>query len=171
MRQMETSTVFNNDREDLGKKVKDWLVEAGIYRDKVPDDKSNWHYVVEIGPSAVLDVAQQKGKEDMVIIASGITLSKQHYDLFRGLSKLKRDELLWDMRFQLLFQPCDFAMIPSETDLQTVQFTRGLFQDGLTKQGLMDSLAMVHRCKLFVNWKMIQTFGEGPKTSDQGIYQ
>jgi len=168
---METSTVFNNDREDLGKKVKDWLVEAGIYRDKVPDDKSNWHYVVEIGPSAVLDVAQQKGKEDMVIIASGITLSKQHYDLFRGLSKLKRDELLWDMRFQLLFQPCDFAMIPSETDLQTVQFTRGLFQDGLTKQGLMDSLAMVHRCKLFVNWKMIQTFGEGPKTSDQGIYQ
>ncbi|MGD0817532.1 MAG: DUF2299 family protein [Methanomassiliicoccales archaeon] len=165
------STVFNNDREDLGKKVKDWLVEAGIYRDKVPDDKANWHYVVEIGPAAVLDVAQQKGKEDMVIIASGITLSKQHYDALRSLPRSKRDELLWDMRFQLLFQPCDFAMLPSETDLQTFQFTRGLFQDGLTKQALMDSLAMVHRCKLFVNWKMIQIFGENPKTIDPSIYQ
>ncbi|HEY3420469.1 MAG TPA: DUF2299 family protein, partial [Methanomassiliicoccales archaeon] len=97
--------------------------------------------------------------------------SQQHHDLLRGLPKSKRDELLWDMRFQLLFQPCDFVMLPSEIDLQTFQFTRGLFQDGLTKQGLMDSLAMVHRCKLFVNWKMIQTFGESPKTLDHGIYQ
>jgi hypothetical protein len=163
--------VFNNDREDLGKKVKDWLVEAGIYRDKVPDDKANWHYVVEIGPGAVLDVAQQKGKEDMVIIASGITLSKQHYDALRGMPRSKRDDLLWDVRFQLLFQPCDFTMLPNEAELQTFQFTRGLFQDGLTKQGLMDSLAMVHRCKLFVNWKMIQMFGDTPKTVDPGIYQ
>lgn len=163
--------MFNNDREDLGKKVKDWLVEAGIYRDKVPDEKANWHYVVEIGPGAVLDVAQQKGKEDMVIIASGITLSKPHYDALRNMPRSKRDELLWDMRFKLLFQPCDFTILPNEAELQTFQFTRGLFQDGLTKQGLMDSLAMVHRCKLFVNWKMIQMFGEGPKTMDHGIYQ
>ncbi len=163
--------MFNNDREDLGKKVKDWLVEAGIYRDKVPDDKANWHYVVEIGPSAVLDVAQQKGKEDMVIIASGITLSQVHHESLRAMARSKREELLWDMRFQLLFQPCDFVMLPSETDLQTFQFTRGLFQDGLTKQGLMDALAMIHRCKLFVNWKMIQTFGESPKPLDRGIYQ
>ena len=60
MGEMEISTVFNSDREDLGKKVKDWLVEAGVYRDKGPDDKANWHYVVEIGPAAVLDIAQQK---------------------------------------------------------------------------------------------------------------
>ena len=163
--------MFNKDREDLGKMVKEWLVEAGIYRDKIPDDKANWHYVVEIGPSAVLDVAQQKGKEDMVIIASGITLSKQHYNALRALPRSKRDELLWGLRFQLLFQPCDFVMLPTETDLQTFQFTRGLFQDGLTKQGLMDSLAMIHRCKLFVNWKMIQMFGDVPKTVDPGIYQ
>lgn len=167
----ETTTVFNNDREDLGKKVKEWLVETGIYRDKVPDDKANWHYVVEIGPGAVLDIAQQKGKEDMVIIASGITLSKQHYDLLKGLAKSKRDDLLWDMRFRLLFQQCDFVMLPNESDLQTFQFTRGLFQDGLNKQMLMDSLAMVHRCKLFVNWKMIQMFGENPKSADSSIYQ
>jgi hypothetical protein len=62
-------------------------------------------------------------------------------------------------------------MLPNETDLQTFQFTRGLFQDGLTKQGLMDSLAMVHRCKLFANWKMIQMFGDSPKTADSSIYQ
>jgi hypothetical protein len=168
---VEISNVFNNDREDLGKKVKDWLVETGVYRDKIADDKANWHYVVEIGPSAVLDVAQQKGKDDMVIIASGITLAKQHYDALRGLPRSKRDELLWEMRFQLLFQPCDFVMLPNENDLQTFQFTRGLYQDGLTKQGLMDSLAMVHRCKLFVNWKMIQMFGENPKPADCSIYQ
>jgi hypothetical protein len=168
---VEISTVFNNESGDLGKKVKEWLVEAGIYRDKIPDDKANWHYIVEIGPAAVLDIAQQKGKDDMIIIASGITLSKEHYDLLRGLPRSKRDELLWDMRFRLLFQPCDFAMLPSETDLQTFQFTRGLFQDGLTKQVLMDSLAMVHRCKLFVNWKMIQMFGENPKTGNSSIYQ
>ena len=41
----------------------------------------------------------------------------------------------------------------------------------MTKQGLMDSLAMVHRCKLFVNWKMIQMFGDTPKAMDPGIYQ
>jgi hypothetical protein len=41
-----------------------------------------------------------------------------------------------------------------------------LFQDGLTKQVLMDSLAMVNQCKVFVNWKMIQMFRDNPKSAD-----
>jgi hypothetical protein len=32
----EMSTAFNNDREDLGKKVKEWLVEVGIYLSSFP---------------------------------------------------------------------------------------------------------------------------------------
>ena len=163
--------MFNNDREDLGKKVKDWLVEAGMYRDKIPDDKANWHYVVEIGPAAVLDVVQQKGKEDMIIIASGITLSKQHYDLLRACPDRNGKSFSGTCASGCSSSP---AISPCSQAKRTCRHSNspaGLFQDGLTKQGLMDSLAMVHRCKLFVNWKMIQTFGENPKMADSSIYQ
>jgi hypothetical protein len=149
-------------------KVKDWLVEEGIYKDKVPDESANWHLIVEFpsGSGMISEVIQPKNREDLVGIATVISLAEQHYKSVMAMPKPRRDEFLWDTRFQLLFLEAGFQIIPSVQEPQRFQFARELYFDGLTKTSLMQSLIQLHKCRLFIIWKMQQLFGESPQKDE-----
>jgi hypothetical protein len=84
-----------------------------------------------------------------------------------AMSVKERRDMLWDMRFELLFRGSEFQMIPSPEDLQRIQFIRPLRFDGLTQNILMDAIREDFRCHLFIEWTMMGFFGEGhPKSSD-----
>jgi len=147
--------------------VKNWLVEEGIYKDRVVDEKATYHFIAEIPPGSggYIDVIQPKVRETLVVIASAIQLSDEHYKSLKAMPSPKREEVLWDIRFKLLFLETDFQIIPSAEDPQKFQFTRELFFDGLNKIIFMDAMKQIHRCKLFITWKMYQLFGESPPTT------
>ena len=146
----------------MARRVRDWLVEEGIYKDKIADENADYHYVAEVPPNSrqFIDIVFPKNRDDMVIVASGIKLSEEHYRSLMSLSSEKRNELLWQMRFTLLFLPTGFQILPSVSDPQLFQFTRELYFDGLNKNLFMDSVKQVHRCKLYVIWTMQKISGE-----------
>jgi len=149
------------------RKVKDWLAEEGMYKDKIVDDEATYHFIVEMPANSgrIAHIVQPKAREDLLIIGSGIKLLKGHYDGLKAMSESKRKELLWEMRFQLLFRDSDFHMEPSADDLKSIKFTRPIHFDGLNKNTLVDALREDFKCNLFIIWKMKQQFGEAPPSS------
>ncbi|MDI9645781.1 MAG: DUF2299 family protein [Archaeoglobales archaeon] len=147
---------------DLVEKVKNWLVDEGIYKDRIPDDTAKVHFLAEIPPNSqqMIDIIFPKNREDMIIIGSGIKLADEHYKALMTLKKEKREEILWEMRFTLLFLETGFQILPSAEDPQIFNFTREIYADGLNKNLFMDAIKQVHRCKLYVVWMMQKLFGK-----------
>jgi len=148
-------------KDEVAKKVREWLVEEGVYKDKVADGAADYHFVAEFPPNSrqFIDVIFPKNRDDMVIVAAGIKLSDEHYRSLMALSKERRDDILWEIRFKLLFLETGFQILPNASDPQVFQFTRELYFDGLNKNLFMDSLKQVHRCMLFIVWTMQRLFG------------
>ena len=148
-------------KEEYARKVREWLVEEGIYKDKVADASVDYHFVAEFPPNSrqFIDIIFPKNRDDMIVIAAGIKLSDEHYRSIMALNKEKRDEILWDIRFKLLFLETGFQILPNANEPSIFQFTRELYFDGLNKNLFMDALKQVHRCMLYIIWLMQRLFG------------
>jgi len=159
-------------KDEVAKKVREWLVDEGVYKDKIADENADYHFIAEIPPNSrqYIDIVFPKNREDMIVIASGIKLSDEHYRSIMSLGEAKRDEILWDIRFRLLFLETGFQILPNVKDPQIFQFTREVYFDGLNKNLFMDALKQVHRCKLFIIWMMQKTFG-GHSEVDISMYR
>ena len=158
--------------DEVMRKVQAWLTEEGVYRDKVPDDNANYHYKIEFpqGSGRPADIIQPKPRDDLILIISGVSLSEEHYEGLKSKSKKERDDILWDMRFDLLFRNSDFNMLPNLDDLKTIQFIRPLHFEGLTKNVLMDAIREDYKCHLYIVWKMQRLFGAAPPKSPETMY-
>jgi hypothetical protein len=159
-------------KEEMARKVREWMVEEGIYKDKIADENADYHFIAEVPPNSrqFIDIVFPKNRDDMVVIASGIKLSEEHYRSLMTLSFDRRNELLWEMRFTLLFLPTGFQILPNVNDPQLFQFTRELYFDGLNKNLFMDAVKQVHRCKLYVIW-MMQKISGGKGEQDFSMYR
>jgi hypothetical protein len=158
--------------DETMRKVLNWLTEEGIYRDKISDEQANYHFKIEspTGSGRIADIVQPKQRDDLILVISGVSLAKEHSDGLKSKSKKEREDILWDMRFELLFRNSDFSMIPSAEELQTIQFIRPLHFEGLTKNVLMDAIREDWKCHLFVVWKMQRLFGAAPPKTPETMY-
>ncbi len=76
------------DVDEVMKKVKDWLTEEGIYRDKVTDESANYHFSIE-SPSKtgrMINIVQPKQRDDLILVISGTSLAKEHIDSLKSKS-------------------------------------------------------------------------------------
>ena len=74
----------------------------------------------------------------------------------------EKEHLLWQMRYDLLFQESSFEIEPVGLDMRSIRFTREIYYDGLTKNKLMEAVRENFKCELYVVWKFQEIFGEGP---------
>lgn len=139
--------------------IRNWLIDEGFYKKDVEDESADFHFIIEVPPGSnqVIDIIAPKGR-DLLLVASGIRLSDEHYSKVMGLSEKEREKLMWEIRFDLLFLTTEFQIVPDAMNPQLFQFTRKLYPENLTRQLLMDAISEVHKCKLYVVWKMRQRF-------------
>ena len=65
-------------------KIQKWLADEGYFRQKVPDENSNFHFIINYPEGHVIDVIQPKGKEDLIVIGCATNVSPEH------LSQMKK---------------------------------------------------------------------------------
>jgi len=150
--------------------VQKWLSDEGLFRQKVPDENANFHFVINYPEGHILDVIQPKGKEDMILIACATNVSHEHQTEIRKLNPEKKDNFIWEFRFLLNSQFVDFQLQHPENILQNFLITDEIFEDGLNKDRLISSVRKIFRAKLHGIWKIQMEFGmyeEGPKSIDQ----
>lgn len=158
--------------DEVMRKVQNWLTDEGIYRDKVADENSNYHFEIEfpLNSGRKMRIIQPKQREDTIIVLSAIRFAEQHYTGLKAKTKEERENIMWDLRFQLLFRDTEFNIIPNADDPQQIQFIRTLRFDGLTKNMLMDAISEEHKCHLFIIWSMMKLFREEPPKTQEVMY-
>jgi hypothetical protein len=142
-------------------KVQKWLSDEGLFRQKVPDDNANFHFIINYPQDHVLDVIQPKGKEDVVLIACATNVSPEHQSEIKKLKAKKREQFMWDFRFLLNSQLVDFQLQHPENILQSFLITEEIFEDGLSKDRLISTVKKIFRAKLQGIWKIQMEFGIG----------
>ncbi|MBE8540536.1 DUF2299 family protein [Geoglobus acetivorans] len=150
--------------------VKDWLVEEGFFREEVSDENADFHYVIEVPPGSnqVIDIIAPRDR-DVILIASGIRLSDEHYSMVMAMDEKERRRFMWTIRFDLIFLQTEFQIIPDAMNPQLFQFTRKLYAENVTRQLLMDSISEVHKCKLYIIWRMRERFERSERRGDSEV--
>ena len=151
-------------------KVQKWFSDEGLFRQKVPDDNANFHFMINYPEGHVLDVIQPKGKNDMVLIACATNVSPEHQNEIKKLNQEKREKFMWEFRFLLNNQFVDFQLQHPENVLQSFLITDEIFEDGLNKDRLISTVKKIFRAKLQGIWKIQMEFGmheEGAQNTQQ----
>ncbi|MDK2781123.1 MAG: hypothetical protein PWR13_151 [Archaeoglobi archaeon] len=153
----------------MKERILEWLVRDGLSVREVQDEGASFHLIAEVPPnsSQFIDVLHPE-KMDFILVASGIKLSEEHERALMNLAENEREKFMWEIRFGLIFLPTEFKILPDSKNPRLFQFTRKLYIENLTRQSLMDAVAEVHKCKLFIIWKLREKFGE--RRSDEVMY-
>jgi hypothetical protein len=149
---------------DTKEKIKNWLVQEGLF--KAEDQPENLYFQLAAEFPAKsgrhLSIIQPKNHEDMIVVFSRIRLADAHQMALSAMPPKEKERLLWQMRYDLLFQDASFEIEPAGSDMQSIRFTREIYYDGLTKNELMQAIRNNFKCELYVVWKFQEIFGGGP---------
>lgn len=157
----------------IGDQVQKWLSDVGVFRQKVPDENTNFHFIIAYPEENVMDVIQPKGNPDLVVIGCATNVSPQHLSEFRKLSRKKREDFIWNFRYMINSQGVDFQLQHPDNVLENFLVTSEIYEDGLTKDRLMSTLKKVFRAKIQCVWKIQQRFGyadDGKDTISDSMY-
>jgi hypothetical protein len=150
---------------DTHDRIKSWLTEEGLFKEELQSKGLYIQIMAEFprGSGRHLSLVQPRDHEDMIVVFSRIVLADVHQKAFSALPQKKKEQLLWQMRYDLLFQESSFEIEPNGADMRSIRFTREIYYDGLTKNKLMEAVRENFKCELYVVWKFQEIFGEGLK--------
>jgi hypothetical protein len=154
----------NQEVIDTQEKIKTWLVQEGLFKEEGQVENLYFQLAAEFPAQSGrhLSIIQPKNHEDMIVVFSRIRLADSHQKALFAMPAKEKERLLWQMRYDLLFQDSSFEIEPAGSDLQSIRFTREIYYDGLTKNKLMEAIRENFKCELYVVWKFQEIFGEGP---------
>jgi hypothetical protein len=149
--------------EETREKIKTWLAAQGLFKEEVQVENLYFQLAAEFPAQSGrhLSIIQPKSHEDMIVVFSRIRLADSHQKALSAMPPKDRERLIWQMRYDLLFQDSGFEIEPGGSDLQSIRFTREIYYDGLTKNELMQAIRENFKCELYVVWKFQEVFGEG----------
>jgi hypothetical protein len=149
--------------------IQKWLSDEGLFRQKIPDQNANFHFIINYPEGHVFDILQPNGKNDMVLIACATNVSPEHQTEIRLLDLEKRDKFMWEFRFLLNNHNVDFQLQHPDNVLQGFLITDEIYEDGLSKDRLISSIKKIFRAKLQGVWKIQMEFGM-QEDSNQNIH-
>ncbi len=155
--------------EEAGRDVKSWITEEGIFKQEIPDETAEWHYVVEfpLDSGQVSDIVMPK-KKDFILVVSGLVFAEEHYKALHSLPQNKKREIVFRWKMDLLFRNAEFRMVPDDVSIQRIDFSMPVYLEELTKPKLFEALREVFKCKLYIIWQLNHLFGEN--RSLEGMY-
>lgn len=67
--------------------IQKWLVDEGMFKNEIPDNNSNFHFVVNYPENHVMDLIQPLGKNDMILIGCATEIDPNQIDLIKNAKK------------------------------------------------------------------------------------
>jgi hypothetical protein len=149
-----SGTEKDQSTETIRDRVQNWLMSEGWQIAEPTHPEFAWLIRAEDGGERRILVGQNKAREDRVHLEANVKISDDHRKLFESLPEIKRKEILWNLRFQLLQMNVDFAGVAEP--LQDVILTQRIYLDGLTKDAFIQRFITVRNAVIAVIWSSIQ---------------
>ena len=130
------------------KQIREWLGEEGLFRERVKDDDSNFHFIVEYPEGNSIDLIQPRGKEDILIIGCATNISPEHVAFLKKSKPEEKQKLIWDFKFTINQMLLDFQIDHPNNEIKTFIISDELYEDRLTKHKLIFKIKKIFKCKL-----------------------
>ena len=155
------------------KKIRTWLKEENLFKEQIPDEASNFHFIVNYPDGHVLDLIQPKNEDGMLLIGCASEIAPEQVALIREAPEKKREKFIWDIRLGLNQFLLDFELEHPDNVLKSFLISEQLYEDGITKDSLIRTIKKVFKGKLQCIWIIGKTFGEseeGYQNNDNGMF-
>ena len=139
--------------------IQKWLSDEGLFRQKVVDENATFHFSIELAPQNFFDVFQPKGKDDVLLIGSGVTVSPEHLRKISQLNKKRKENFLWNFRLALNQMEVNLNLNHPDNVLHFFAVNDSIYEDSLTKDRLMTTINKIARAKIHGIWLIQQEFG------------
>jgi hypothetical protein len=153
--------------DQIKDKVQTWLMEDGWSVRQETPSMSLWTFVATDQFGRVIGVGQRKNKEDEVIIQGAINIGDDTNDRITRMTDDDRNNLLWDLRFQLVQTNLEFSGIV--LPLKRIEVVERIFLDGLTKDCFLQRTSEVRKGVLIVMWLFARKLGQPPPPKQMGF--
>jgi len=137
-------------------KVQAWLKDDGWTLGEQSVLENAWAFIVEDNTGRKIIVEQKPNREDELIIHSSIVVDEVTAQKIGELPEGERNELIWDLRFELLKTELEFQGV--QFPLRQVQVGERIFIDALTKDAFLRRTANIRRGILAVMWVLGRKF-------------
>ena len=145
---------------DVEKKIWQWLSEEGWQLTSETRPDFRFVVVADDGSGKKLIISQHTQKPDRVAVEGIVSVSDDHAEKIAALPSRRRQEFLWDLRFDLLATDVEFSGLGEP--LQRVNLAQPIFYDALTKDTFMQRVSEVKKALLLVLWKIGWLMEEPP---------
>ena len=153
--------------DQIKDKVQTWLMEDGWSVRQETPSMGLWTLVATDQFGRVIGVGQRKNKEDEVIIQGAINIGDDTNDRIMRLTEDDRNNLLWDLRFELVQTNLEFS--GTTLPLKRIEVVERIFLDGLTKDCFLQRTSEVRKGVLIVMWLFARKFGQPPPPRQMGF--
>ena len=140
--------------------VQKWLVEEGMFKNEISDDKSNFHFIINYPENHIMDLIQPLGKEDMLLIGCATEIDPSQIEAISSASSELKRNFIWDIKLTLNQFLLDFELEHPNDVLQRFVITDEIYEDGISKNNLILYIKKVFKGKLQCIWKLNKIFGE-----------
>lgn len=149
------------------KKVQDWLVDEGYFKEKIYDEEANFHFIINYPADHIIDLIQPKGKNDVILVGCATEMSPEQLKFIKSSNTEKKKKYIWDIRLSLNKFLLDFNLEHPNDELERFVITDEIYDDGLTKNSLIFTIKKVFRGKLHCIWLTEKTFGSSEDSIDE----
>ena len=117
--------------EEKRKRLEKWLMQEGWQISEIQHPKALWAIAATLKGGSVF-VAQPLSVLDRVAIQTVATISADHQKLIAAMEPKPREDLWWNLRFDLLKMGVTFGGF--EESVKAVEVVDNMYDDGLTKR-------------------------------------
>ncbi len=149
--------------EETRERIAAWLAQEGLFKEQLSEENLHFQIAAEYPARSGrhLSIIQPKSHEDMIVVFSRIKLADAHLQAISAMPPKERERLIWQIRYDLLFQDSSFEIEPGGGEMRSIRFMHEIYYDGLSKNKLMEAVRENFKCELYVVWKFQEIFGGG----------
>ena len=152
--------------ESVRNQITKWLLAEQWKLRELSDDKTAWAIVAEDSQSKKVILAQPNDKPEVVLIQAAVNVAKEQSAKIKALEARDRQDLLWEIRFQLLNMRVKFQGVSDDPEKIIVK--QHLYFENLNRNEFVRSLETVQDSILAVIWIIQKRLGQPGHTTEEG---
>jgi len=153
--------------KQIKEQIQTWLMEDEWSLRQQAPEQGLWAFIAEDQLGRKIIVGQRASREDEIIIQGAVNISDDTTDRISRLTEDERNNLLWDLRFELVRTNLEFTGI--DLPLKRVEVIERLFLDAMTKDSFLQRASEVRKGVLIVIWVLARKFAQQPPPRQVGF--
>lgn len=141
--------------ENRRNRIQGWLMQEGWQVTEAHNPDFLWVIIAQNKFGQTILIVQPKAPPDRIEFQAHIVLAEEHLKRLAAMKSQYRNQMWWDLRFELLKLGVDFEGFTEP--VRQIRVLQKIYDDGLTKDRFVQRLSLVKAGLLLVIWRLGKT--------------